>query len=126
MKGHLKKTMDGWLIENENEDLIPLHLQHYNPTSQSNSFTWNDSIYNAGDYVEFENVLVYIEPDSSIHYNRGDTKVYAVIQPEWHRIFEGFTGGLKLVPTTGHYRQMMEYLKENYYPPKLKPKSPNG
>lgn len=117
MKGKLTKTDRGWRV-NETLPVHPDCLKEQTGTA----FIWNDSVYRDGDQVEFDVMNVYIEPDDRIHCNRGTDVVHAMIETEWPRIFEGFTGGLKQIIPMGYYRQMSEYLEENYYPPKKKPK----
>jgi len=117
MKGTLTKTQNGWRV-NETLPVHPDCLKEQTGTA----FIWNDSVYRDGDKVEFEIQTIYVEPADSIHCNRGDDVVHAMIGTEWPRIFEGFIGAVKQIPPTGNYWQMTEYLEENYYPPKRKPK----
>jgi hypothetical protein len=117
MKGTLTKTQNGWRVN----QTLPVHPDCLKEQTES-AFIWNDSVYRDGDQVEFETRTIYVEPDDSIHCNRGGDVVYAMLETEWSRIFEGFTGGVKQIPPMGNYRQMTEYLTENYYPPKRKAK----
>ncbi len=118
MKGLLTKTEKGWRVN----ETLPVHPDCLKEQTET-SFIWNDSVYRDGDLVEFKIQTIYVEPDDSIHCNRGDDVVHAMLETEWSRIFEGFTGGIKhLIHPIGTYRQITEYLKENYYPPRRKPK----
>ena len=119
MKGKLTKTDRGWRVNGT----LPVHPDCLKEQTFT-GFIWNESVYRDGDEVEFDIRTIYVEPDSSIHCNRGDDVVHAMLMTEWTRIFEGFTGGLKKM-FAGNYRQITEYLKENYYPPQRKPKD-NG
>lgn len=116
MKGTLSKTEKGWVINGT----LPVHPACLKEQTFT-GFIWNESVYREGDVVEFNIRNVYVEPDSSIHCNRGDDVPHAMIETEWARIFEGVTGGLKKM-LTGNYQEITKYLKDNYYPPQRKPK----
>ena len=120
MKGLLLKDNDEWFIQTEEQKLLPLCEDFCGGISTSESFIWMDSVYKELDIVEYDTTMVYIEPSPEIHCNRGDTKVVAILLSEWDRIFEGFTGGLKQIAPSGNYKQFIQYMKENYHPPKVK------
>ena len=119
-QGILTKIETGWVIKDNEGDLIPLDDVHYNPKSIAKSFIWNEARYNEGDIIRFNIYGKYVEPpaDSGIHCNRGGTIPTARIVEDWDHILQGFTGGLKQDPATGNYTQLINFLKNKYDPPK--------